>query len=137
MAVIEAGNLTKNFYLGKTLIQALKGVDFTIEAKEFVAIAGPSGSGKTTLLNLLGCIDVPSSGTLRMDGLDLTGLSSNQLADLRYKKLGFVFQTFNLIPVLSAFENVEYPLLKQKLSKDERKERVTDALREVGLLDQR
>jgi putative ABC transport system ATP-binding protein len=136
MAVIEAGSLTKSFRLGKTLIKALQGVDFEIGAKEFVAIAGPSGSGKTTLLNLLGCIDAPTSGTLKLDGSDVTRLSSNQLADLRYRKLGFIFQTFNLIPVLSAFENVEYPLLKRKMSQRERKERVTDAIREVELLNQ-
>ncbi len=135
MAIIEAGRLTKDFHLGKTLIHALKGVDFKIEAEEFVAIAGPSGSGKTTLLNLLGCIDVPSSGTLKMDGQDLAQLSSNQLADLRYNKLGFIFQTFNLIPVLSAFENVEYPLLKRRISQKERSWRVMDALREVELLE--
>jgi putative ABC transport system ATP-binding protein len=135
MAIIEAENLTKNFYLGKTLIQALKGVDFEIKEEEFVAIAGPSGSGKTTLLNLLGCIDVPSSGTLKMDGRDLTHLSSNELADLRHDKLGFIFQTFNLIPVLSAFENVEYSLLKRKMSAGERRDRVMASLKEVGLPD--
>jgi putative ABC transport system ATP-binding protein len=135
MAVIEAEKLTKNFYLGKTRIDALKGVDFKIEAKEFVAIAGPSGSGKTTLLNLLGCIDVPSSGALKVDGQEVSRLSSNQLADLRHRKLGFVFQTFNLIPVLSAFENVEFPLLKRKLPKKERRERVMDSLGQTGLLD--
>jgi putative ABC transport system ATP-binding protein len=135
MAIIEAQNLAKDFYLGKALIQALKGVSFEIEAQEFVAIAGPSGSGKTTLLNLLGCIDVPSSGTLKMDGIDIAHLSSDELADIRHNKLGFVFQTFNLIPVLSAFENVEYSLLKRKMSKTERRGRVLDSLKEVGLLD--
>jgi putative ABC transport system ATP-binding protein len=135
MAIIEAQNLAKDFYLGKTLIQALKGVSFEIEAQEFVAIAGPSGSGKTTLLNLLGCIDVPSSGTLKIEGRDITPLSSDELADIRHNKLGFVFQTFNLIPVLSAFENVEYSLLKSKMSKTERRDRVMDSLKEVGLLD--
>lgn len=135
MAIIETRGLTKEFRLGKTLIHALKGVDLRIEAEEFVAIAGPSGSGKTTLLNLLGCIDVPSSGTLRLDGLDVTQLSSNQLADLRYNKLGFIFQTFNLIPVLSAYENVEYTLLKRGMSQKQRRERVLYALGQVDLLD--
>jgi putative ABC transport system ATP-binding protein len=133
MAIIEAENLTKDYHLGKTLINALKAANLRIEAEEFVAIAGPSGSGKTTLLNLLGCIEVPTSGTLTMDGADVTRLSSDQLADLRHDKLGFIFQTFNLIPVLSAFENVEYALLKRKMPPGERRGRVEEALKEVGL----
>ena len=133
MIVIEAHSLTKDFHLGKTLIHALRGVDIEIRQREFLAIAGPSGSGKTTLLNLLGCIDEPTSGSIKLDGVEVTQLSSNQLADLRYQKLGFIFQTFNLIPVLSAFENVEYPLLKRNISKKERKQRVVDALTAVGI----
>ena len=135
MSVIEAVNLTKDFSLGKTIIHALKEASLEIDSGEFVALAGPSGSGKTTLLNLLGCIDVPSSGALSIDSQDITRLSSDQLADLRHKKLGFIFQTFNLIPVLTAFENVEFPLLKGGMSQNQRKERVLDALKEVELQD--
>ncbi len=135
MPIIEARNLAKDYNLGKTVIHAVKGVDLRIEPEEFIALAGPSGSGKTTLLNLLGCIEVPSSGTLQMDGREVTRLSADQLADIRHDKLGFVFQTFNLIPVLTAFENVEYALLKRRLSPKERRERVMDALEEVGLVE--
>jgi putative ABC transport system ATP-binding protein len=135
MAILEANALARNYRLGKTVIHALRGVSLQVQAKEFVAIAGPSGSGKTTLLNLLGCIDEPSSGTLTIDGLEVSRFSSNQRAELRYKKLGFIFQSFNLIPVLTAFENVEYPLLKRKMSSNERRERATESLRQVGLSD--
>lgn len=133
MDIVETKALTKNFHLGKTLIQALKGVDLAISEREFLAIAGPSGSGKSTLLNMIGCIDLPTSGSIKIDGIDVGALSSDDLADLRAAKIGFIFQMFNLIPVLSAFENVEYPLLRKKIKKYERKERVADALRSVGL----
>jgi len=117
MDIVEAKALTKDFYLGKTLIHALKGVDLAISEREFLAIAGPSGSGKSTLLNLIGCIDLPTSGSVKIDGIDVSGLSSDELAELRATKIGFIFQSFNLIPVLSAFENVEYPLLRRKIRK--------------------
>ena len=131
--IVKTKGLTKDFYLGKTLIYALRGVDIQIEEGEFMAIAGPSGSGKTTLLNLIGCIDTPTSGHIQINGSDVSGLSSNRLAELRASTIGFIFQTFNLLPVLSAFENVEYPLLKKKIKKAERKERVMEALESVGL----
>lgn len=133
MDVVEVKELTKEYYLGKALIHALQGVDLKIKEGEFLAIAGPSGSGKTTLLNLIGCIDLPTSGNIRIDDIDIHGLSSDQLAELRAAKIGFIFQTFNLIPVLSAFENVEYPLLRRKIKKNERKERVMNALKSVSL----
>ena len=133
MDIVETKALTKNFHLGKTLIHALKNVDFAVSEKEFLAIAGPSGSGKSTLLNLIGCIDLPTSGTIKIDGIDVSGLSSDELADLRAKKIGFIFQMFNLIPVLSAFENIEYPLLRKKIKHHVRKEKVMDALKNVGL----
>jgi len=133
MNIVETKALTKDFHLGKTLIHALKNVDFAVSEKEFLAIAGPSGSGKSTLLNLIGCIDLPTSGSIKIDGIDVSGLSSDELADLRATKIGFIFQMFNLIPVLSAFENVEYPLLRRKIKKHERKEKVMDALKNVGL----
>ena len=133
MDIVEAKALTKDFHLGKTLIHALKGVDLAISEREFLAIAGPSGSGKTTLLNLIGCIDLPTSGSIKIDGIDVSGLSSDELADLRATKIGFIFQMFNLIPVLSAFENIEYPLLRKKIKRHVRKEKVMDALKNVGL----
>ena len=111
MTIVRTKELAKDFYLGKTEVHALRGVDIEIEEGEFMAIAGPSGSGKSTLLNLIGCIDTPTSGYIEIDGLDVSGLSSNRLAELRASTIGFIFQTFNLLPVLSAFENVEYPLL--------------------------
>ena len=133
MDIVETKALTKDFYLGKTLIHALKDVDFAVSEREFLAIAGPSGSGKSTLLNLIGCIDLPTSGSIKIDGIDVSGLSSDELADLRATKIGFIFQMFNLIPVLSAFENIEYPLLRKKIKHHVRKEKVMDALKNVGL----
>ena len=133
MDIVEAKALTKDFHLGKTLIHALKDVDFAVSEREFLAIAGPSGSGKSTLLNLIGCIDLPTSGSIKIDGIDVSALSSDELADLRAKKIGFIFQMFNLIPVLSAFENIEYPLLRKKIKHHVRKEKVMDALKNVGL----
>ncbi len=133
MIIVRTKRLTKNFYLGKTKVHALRGVDIKIEEGEFMAIAGPSGSGKSTLLNLIGCIDIPTSGYVEIGGLDVSGLSSNKLAELRASTIGFIFQTFNLLPVLSAFENVEYPLFKKNMKKDERKTKVINALKTVGL----
>ncbi|MDL1981369.1 MAG: ABC transporter ATP-binding protein [Deltaproteobacteria bacterium] len=133
MDIVETKALTKDFYLGKTLIHALKDVDFAVSEREFLAIAGPSGSGKSTLLNLIGCIDLPTSGSIKIDGIDVSALSSDELADLRATKIGFIFQMFNLIPVLSAFENIEYPLLRKKIKHHVRKEKVMDALKNVGL----
>jgi putative ABC transport system ATP-binding protein len=120
MDIVEAKALTKDFHLGKTLIHALKGVDLAINEREFLAIAGPSGSGKSTLLNLIGCIDLPTSGSIKIDDIDVSGLSSDELADLR-------------AAVLSAFENIEYPLLRKKIKHHVRKEKVMDALKNVGL----
>ncbi len=133
MDIVETKALTKDFHLGKTLIHALKDVDFAVSEREFLAIAGPSGSGKSTLLNLIGCIDLPTSGSIKIDGIDVSALSSDELADLRATKIGFIFQMFNLIPVLSAFENIEYPLLRKKIKHHVRKEKVMDALKNVGL----
>ncbi len=133
MTLIHAQALKKHYRLGKTIVEALRGVDVSIEEGEFTAIAGPSGSGKTTLLNLLGCIEVPTKGTIVFDGLDIGTLKPSQMADFRAENIGFVFQTFNLIPVLTAFENVEFPLLKKSLSKGERRKRVEEALEAVGL----
>ncbi len=134
MNVVSVANVTKEYALGKQWVQALKGVNLHIEKGEFLAIAGPSGSGKSTLLNLIGCIDSPSSGTIAINGRDVTGRTPDELADLRAREIGFIFQTFNLLPVLSAQENVEYPLLRRKdVSKEERCRRVAHYLDVVGL----
>jgi len=134
MSVVRAENLFKEYVLGKQRIQALKGINLLVKASEFLAIAGPSGSGKSTLLNLIGLIDTPSDGILKVSGQDISGRSPDQLADMRSHTIGFVFQTFNLLPVLTAQENVEYPLLLHKeLSKRQRRERVTHHLEVVGL----
>jgi putative ABC transport system ATP-binding protein len=130
---IVAENITKNYRLGNTTVAALRGVDFTAASGEFVAIAGPSGSGKSTLLNILGAIELPTAGRVLIDQADLTQLSSNDLADLRARKMGYIFQTFNLLSVLTALENVEYPLLLNKISSNEREPRAMETLRHVGL----
>lgn len=131
--IVETEQVSRTFFLGKTKVQALTDVSIKAFEGEFLAIAGPSGSGKTTLLNLIGCIDQPTRGVIKIDDEVVTGLSSNRLADIRLAKLSFVFQTFNLIPVLSACENVEYPLLKTIKNKKERLDRVHDSLKSVGL----
>jgi len=131
--VVKTEKVSRVFYLGKTKVQALDDINIEINEGEFLAIAGPSGSGKTTLLNLIGCIDKPSSGSIKIDGEEVSTLSSNRLADIRLAKLSFIFQTFNLIPVLSAFENVEYPLLKTVRNRGERSDRARASLESVGL----
>jgi putative ABC transport system ATP-binding protein len=124
----------KDYLLGEQKVQALNDITLTIEARVFLAIAGPSGSGKTTLLNLIGCIDTPTRGKLFINGEDVSGKTPDQLADLRARTIGFIFQTFNLLPVLSAAENVEYPLLwRTDVSKDERRRRTQHFLDIVGL----
>lgn len=134
MSVVRVEKVSKRYRLGKQEVEALKNVDLEIEQGEFIALAGPSGSGKTTLLNLIGCIDSPTSGSIYVNNICVSGQSPDQLADLRARTIGFIFQTFNLLPVLSAEENVEYPLLQFKeLSKTQRKERVGSYLRIVDL----
>ena len=137
MPVIEAKGLEK-IYNPKTIpVHALRGVDLTIHKGEFTAIVGPSGSGKTTLLNIIGGLDLPTAGTIRVDDTDITTLTDNQLIDFRQKKIGFVFQSFNLIPVLTVAENAEFVMLLQKRPKEERQHRVDDLLRSVGLTDKK
>ncbi|MCU0842111.1 MAG: ABC transporter ATP-binding protein [Thiobacillaceae bacterium] len=132
--VVEVRELSREYALGKQTVTALRDVSLTVFQGEFLALAGPSGSGKSTLLNMIGCIDSPSSGNIRIQGQDVSSRTADELADLRLNTLGFVFQTFNLLPVLSAWENVEYPLLQQKnVNKGQRRERVEHALKAVGL----
>lgn len=136
MSVANMTNVVKNYKVGKIEVPALRGITVSIEEGEFTSIAGPSGSGKTTMLNLFGCLDKPTGGTVFIGDKNIGRLSSNQLADVRNHNLGFIFQTFNLIPVLSAFENVEFPLiLLKKGSAKERKEKVMKMLEDVGIGD--
>jgi putative ABC transport system ATP-binding protein len=134
MSVVQVEHVTKEYFLGQQRVLALDDVSLSIDAGVFLAIAGPSGSGKSTLLNLIGCIDTATSGRILIDGHDVSGRTPDQLAELRARTIGFVFQTFNLLPVLSAEENVEYPLLRfSEVTRSERKSRVAEFLELVGL----
>ncbi|MEF8753576.1 MAG: ABC transporter ATP-binding protein [Accumulibacter sp.] len=134
MKVVRIEHVYKDYLLGEQKVQALKDITLSFDPGVFLAIAGPSGSGKTTLLNLIGCIDTPTSGKIYINDQDVSGRTPDQLADLRARTIGFIFQTFNLLPVLSAAENVEYPLLQRKdLSREERQRRVAHFLEIVGL----
>lgn len=134
MHVVRVERVFKDYLLGNQIVQALSNITLHIEQGVFLAISGPSGSGKTTLLNMIGCIDMPTEGKIFINDQEVTGLSSDRLADLRSRTTGFIFQTFNLLPVLSAAENVEYPLLyRSDVSKNERKQRVKYFLDMVGL----
>jgi putative ABC transport system ATP-binding protein len=132
---VQAENLHKSYVLGATAIGALRGVDFAVRRGEFVALMGPSGCGKTTLLNLIGATDLPSRGQLRVDGVDLAGLTDDQLADLRRDRVGIVFQFHNLIPTLTARENVELPLQFRGVAAGERRRRALALLDRMGLKD--
>jgi putative ABC transport system ATP-binding protein len=132
---VRAENLHKSFVLGSNAVGALRGVDFTVARGEFVAVMGPSGCGKTTLLNLVGGIDVPSRGGVWVDGVEISRLSDDELTDLRRDRLGYVFQFYNLIPTLTARENVETPMQFRGKSKSERRERASALLARVGLGD--
>jgi len=135
--IVELENVVKDYPLGKTVVHALRGVNLRIEPGDFMAIAGPSGSGKTTLLNLVGCVDVATSGEVRVGGQSTGKLSDRKLTALRLHKLGFIFQSFNLINVLDLYQNVEFPLLlKGGTTKAERKRRVQELVERVGLSDQ-
>jgi putative ABC transport system ATP-binding protein len=134
MPIVELRNVTKDYRLDKVVVQALRGVDLRVEEGDFLSIVGPSGSGKTTLLNLIGCVDTATSGTVMVNGHDTAHLSDRALTSLRLDTLGFIFQSFNLVPVLNVFQNVELPLLLQKkLSTSERTARVDELLDKVGL----
>jgi putative ABC transport system ATP-binding protein len=132
--IVEIQGVVKDYPLGRLSVRALHGIDLVIAAGEFTAIAGPSGSGKTTLLNLIGCVDTPTAGQVLFDGVSTGSLSDRDLTELRLRKLGFIFQSFNLVPVLTVYQNVELPLLLQGgLGDDERKQRVSAILERVGL----
>lgn len=137
MPIIEMQQVKKDYPLGKTTVHALRGVDMVVEKGDFLSIVGPSGSGKTTMLNIIGCVDQPSSGQVKINGSDITALSDNRLTDLRLYTIGFIFQTFNLIPVLNVLENVEFPLLlMKKYSRKEVRERAEKVIAEVQIADQ-
>ncbi|MBT3227219.1 MAG: ABC transporter ATP-binding protein [Deltaproteobacteria bacterium] len=130
---IEFASVSKQYQLGKTTVDALKNVTLSVKQGEFVAIIGPSGSGKSTMLHLFGALDRPTSGTVTINDIEISKMNDKQLARLRRVNIGFVFQSFNLIPMLSVYANVEFPLLLMKVKKSERKERVMDILEQVGL----
>ena len=133
--IIVTKKLVKIYEDSEVKVNALRGVDLTVNEGEFMAIAGPSGSGKTTLLNIIGGLDVPTEGSVVVGGKDLSGLSKSELSDMRLVNLGFIFQSYNLIPVLSALENVEYVMLLQGVPREERQKRAVDILEDVGLGD--
>ena len=134
MSLIEIKGLKKNYPLGETIVHAVRGVDLTINEGEFMSIIGPSGSGKTTLLNIIGCIDTATEGSVQVAGTEITTMDDKSLTDLRLNKIGFIFQTFNLIPVLDVMENVEFPLLlMKKHTKSEIRTRAEKLIEEVGL----
>lgn len=138
MPLIVAGNIKKDYQVGEIAITALDGVSFEIEPASFVSFVGPSGSGKTTLLNLIGCLDKPTEGRLRVADTDVLSLDRKQSASFRGNNIGFIFQDFNLIPVLTVYENIEYPLLMvQNLPIKERQKRVSAVIEAVGMTDQK
>lgn len=136
MELARFDNVTKIYQTGKVTVEALRGISISIQSGEFISIAGPSGSGKTTFLNLVGCLDIPTSGKIFIDGISTNALSPNQRADLRREKIGFIFQAYNLIPVLTAYENVELALvLLPNISGRQRKSMVESVLADVGLIE--
>lgn len=133
--LIEASGISKEFHIGSSLIHVLKNIDIFVNKGEFVAIMGPSGSGKSTLLHILGCLERPTSGLYMLDGRDVFKASDRELSNIRANHIGFVFQTFNLLPQLNLFENVELPFLYSSLDDFKVEERVTRAVKQVGLVD--
>jgi len=132
--IIEIKDLKKDYALGKTTVNAIRGIDLSIEKGDFISIIGPSGSGKTTLLNIIGCIDQATSGSVKIAGKEITSLNDKKITDIRLHQIGFIFQTFNLIPVLNALENVEFPLLLMKnRTKAEVRKKALSLLEAVGL----
>lgn len=133
--VIQIRSITRDFQLGQETVHVLKGIDLDIERGDYIAIMGPSGSGKSTLMNLLGCLDTPTSGSYILNGKDVSQMSDDELADIRNKEIGFVFQTFNLLPRTTALDNVALPMVYAGASKKERDLRAEEVLTDVGLAD--
>lgn len=131
--IIETKDIAKTYQMGEEYVHALKGITIRIDKGEYVAFMGPSGSGKSTLMNIIGCLDTPSSGTYRLNDHDVSDLSENELATIRNKEIGFVFQTFNLLPRSTSLDNVALPLIYAGISKNERRERAMRTLESVGL----
>ncbi|RIX51050.1 ABC transporter ATP-binding protein [Paenibacillus nanensis] len=132
-ALIEISNLVKQYVMGKETVTVLKGVSLHVYPGDFVAIVGPSGSGKSTMMNVIGCLDTPTEGSYKLDGTEVRGLSDDKLADIRNKKIGFIFQGFHLLPKLTALENCELPLIYRGLPAKQRRELALTALEQVGL----
>ncbi len=138
MGIVSLNDVKKTYPLGKTEVPALKGITFDIEKGDFISIIGPSGSGKSTILNIIGCIDVPTSGSVTVNNLETGGLSDREITALRHKYIGFIFQSFNLLPVLNVFENIEFPLLLGKTrptkgEKEEGRDYINHLIESVGL----
>jgi putative ABC transport system ATP-binding protein len=133
--IIRLTDITKHYKIGEETVKALNGVSLKIEKNEYVALMGPSGSGKSTLMNIIGCLDTPSSGSYFLNGPDVAGLEDNELAEIRNREIGFVFQTFNLLPRYSALENVALPLVYAGISREVRMQRAEEVLNQVGLGD--
>ena len=133
--MIEFSKITKHYQIGTITVKALDGIDVGIERNEYVAIMGPSGSGKSTLMNIVGCLDTPSSGTYRLNDTDVSDMNDDELAEIRNREIGFVFQTFNLLPRATALHNVELPLIYSGTPTSKRKQQAMDALERVGLKD--
>jgi putative ABC transport system ATP-binding protein len=133
--LIKITNIKRDFVLGNEIVYVLKGIDLQINKGEYVALMGPSGSGKSTLMNLLGCLDTPTSGTYILNGKDVSQMQDDELAEIRNKEIGFVFQTFNLLPRTTALDNVALPMIYAGYSKSERNERATEVLKQVNLAD--
>ncbi|MEY2670116.1 MAG: hypothetical protein RLZZ479_1422 [Bacteroidota bacterium] len=133
--LIKISNIKRDFVLGNEIVYVLKGIDLQINKGEYVALMGPSGSGKSTLMNLLGCLDTPTSGTYILNGKDVSQMKDDELAEIRNKEIGFVFQTFNLLPRTTALDNVALPMIYAGYSKSERNERATEVLKQVNLAD--
>lgn len=135
MPIIDIKNIRKEYLMGSQLIEALKNVSVAIEKNEYVALMGPSGSGKSTLMNILGCLDTPTSGSYKLNGTEVSEMTDDELARVRNKEIGFIFQTFNLLPRLTALENVALPMVYAGVSKAERNERAEKVMQMVGLAD--
>ena len=135
MSLIKIRGIIRDFPFGQEVVKVLKGIDLDIERGEYVALMGPSGSGKSTLMNLLGCLDTPTGGTYELNGVDVSSMTDDELAEIRNKEIGFVFQTFNLLPRTTALDNVALPMVYAGASKSERNQRASEVLTDVGLAD--